>query len=274
MLKLRVITALLLAPLVILGVLKLSNPMFSGALLLVILLCGNEWARLAGLRGIAERLFYLLSMAGLMIGLWLNASDPVLNLAILAIAGIWMGMTAALFVWGRKPLQQVSNQPVVALFGLMLLPFAWFSLSRLHLSSEVGPQLTLALLFLIWLADTAAYFGGKRFGRNKLSPVLSPNKTWEGFFSAMLSALLWVVVVKQLIAVPVGYVSLTAIALIVASVSVAGDLFESMVKRRDGEKDSGRLLPGHGGVWDRIDSLVSAAPVFLALMIMLGGFDG
>jgi phosphatidate cytidylyltransferase len=274
MLKLRVITALLLAPLVILGVLRLSNPLFSGALLLVVLLCGNEWGRLAGLRGMTERVLYLLSMAGLMAGLWLNASDPVLDLAVLAVAGIWMGMTAAIFAWGHKPLQQVSDQPVVALFGLILLPFAWFSLSRLHLSSEIGPQLTLALLFLIWLADTAAYFGGKRFGRNKLSPVLSPNKTWEGFISAMLAAVLWVVAVKQIIAVPVGFVPLLAIALIVASVSVAGDLFESMVKRRAGEKDSGRLLPGHGGIWDRIDSLVSAAPVFLALMILFGGFDG
>ena len=274
MLKLRVITALLLAPFVILGILKLTNPIFSGVLLLVILLCGNEWGRLAGLRGFTERVFYLLSMAGLMAGLWLNSPDPVLNLAVLAIAGVWIGMTAALFAWGQKPLQQVSDQPVVALFGLMLLPFAWFSISRLHASVDIGPQLTLALMVLIWLADSAAYFGGKRFGRNKLSPVLSPNKTWEGFFSAMLSALLWVIAVKQIIAVPVGYVSLLAIALFVASVSVAGDLFESMVKRRAGEKDSGRLLPGHGGVWDRIDSLVSAAPVFLALMILLGGFDG
>ncbi len=137
MLKLRVITALLLAPLVVLGVLQLSSPLFSGALFLVILLCGNEWGRLAGLRSMTERVFYLLSMAGLMAGLWLNASDPVLDLAVLAVAGVWIGMTAAIFAWGRKPLQQVSDQPVVALFGLMLLPFAWFSLSRLHISSEI-----------------------------------------------------------------------------------------------------------------------------------------
>ncbi|OOZ40792.1 hypothetical protein BOW52_05350, partial [Solemya elarraichensis gill symbiont] len=105
MLKLRVITALLLAPFVVLGVLELTNPVFSGLLLIVILLCGNEWGRLAGLRGFAERVFYLLSMAGLMAGLWLNSPDPVLNLAVLAIAGVWMGMTAALFAWGHKPLQ-------------------------------------------------------------------------------------------------------------------------------------------------------------------------
>ena len=273
MLKQRVITALLLLPLVVWGILCTPNEIFSAVLALVFLLCANEWARLAGLKSLFERFFYLASIGGLMAGLWLRAADPVLDLAVLAIAGIWVGMSAGLFSWRTKPLQIVLNQPVVLLFGLMLLPFAWYALAMLHNTDGIGPQLTLAMMVLIWLADSAAYFGGRRFGRTRLAPVLSPNKTVEGLVSALLAAVAWVFAVKQLIAVDIAVLPLLLIAIVTTLVSVAGDLFESMVKRRADQKDSGKLLPGHGGIWDRIDSLISAAPVFLAMMALFGGIE-
>lgn len=266
MLKTRVITALMLVPLVVLLVLYASNAVFAVLLGAVFLLCGHEWARLAGLVGLLERLFYLLSLAGLMVGLWMRLSDPVVDYVVLAIAGIWIGLTAGLFSWRTRPLVIVQNQPVVLLFGLMLMPFAWYAMTFLHGMAVIGRGMTLALLVLIWLADTLAYFGGRKFGRIRLSPVLSPNKTVEGMLSALLGALLWSFMVKQLIEIDIAFLPLLLIATLTTLVSVTGDLFESMVKRRANQKDSGRLLPGHGGVWDRIDSLVAAAPVFVALL--------
>jgi len=151
----------------------------------------------------------------------------------------------------------------------VLLPF-WLCICWLKL---LDYRLVLALVMLIWLADTLAYFGGKRWGKRRLAPRLSPGKTWEGVAAAALAAPM----VGGLLAFQAGelharsVVALSALCLAVVAVSIVGDLFESLLKRRASVKDSGTLLPGHGGVLDRIDSLTAAAPLFyLGVTVLVG----
>jgi phosphatidate cytidylyltransferase len=272
MLLQRVITALILIPLVVWGVLKASNDLFALILGVIFLMCGWEWSRLTGLRSSVKRVIYLLITAAIMVLFFQFASISQQEMLVLAMAGVWCGITLALFFWRYKPLQQTAFQPVAAGFGLLLLPAAWMALVILHGTGSRGPEITLGLLILIWVADSAAYFSGKAFGKHKLAPVISPGKTFEGLVGALIAAVFWGVAMFWLL----GEVSATSlliavpIAILTTLVSVGGDLFESMIKRRAGEKDSGTLLPGHGGVWDRIDSLIASAPVFVTAISLFG----
>jgi phosphatidate cytidylyltransferase len=147
---------------------------------------------------------------------------------------------------------------------------AWIALVRLHAVPSGGPVLVLALLILVWLADSAAYFTGRAFGRHRLAPVVSPGKTVEGLAGAMAGAAAFGAALAGLGVVDsAGLMVTIALCVVVAVLSVAGDLFESFAKRSAGQKDSGHLLPGHGGVLDRIDSLIAAAPVFVLGLLLL-----
>src|SRR5207302_1283767 len=127
------------------------------------------------------------------------------------------------------------------------------------------------LLILIWAADTGAYFAGRAFGKHKLLPNVSPGKTWEGFFGAMLMTVIVMGFVVYFLNIPPNnWVPLFLLGFVTVIFSILGDLFESMLKRQAGIKDSGKILPGHGGILDRIDSLTSAAPIFALGVIMLG----
>ncbi len=146
--------------------------------------------------------------------------------------------------------------------GGLLLAGAWVAVVGLHRASE-GPALVLFLFVLIWLADSGAYFAGRAFGRHKLSPAVSPGKTWEGAAGGLAGALLAaLVLVLGGFAGALPLAAFVALSLLVALVSIGGDLWESRLKREAGVKDSGSLLPGHGGMLDRIDSLIAAAPVY------------
>jgi phosphatidate cytidylyltransferase len=154
------------------------------------------------------------------------------------------------------------------LSGFLVLVPAAIGLARLVIVEPNGNWLLLYLLVLIAAADVGGYFGGKTFGRHKLAPAISPGKTWEGFAAGMLASVLVAVVSASLFRQPV--FAWVALGLLVALVSVVGDLVESLFKRRVGLKDSSGLLPGHGGVLDRIDSHTAAAPVFLLGLHALG----
>jgi phosphatidate cytidylyltransferase len=156
-----------------------------------------------------------------------------------------------------------------ALIGWCILLASWMFLSRLR--TFYGPELTLYFLLLIWIADISAYFSGKKWGKTKLAPDISPGKTVEGVYGALISAAVCAIILCIALSIIYGKPTtfmvagdLILLSVITVQISVYGDLFFSLVKRQRGVKDSGNLLPGHGGVLDRVDSLIAAAPIFYA----------
>ncbi len=257
MLRLRVITGVILASVIVGAVLALDTA-WLGVLLGAITLIGAwEWADLSGVPGWPGRAAYLaglLALAGLLL-----AYVPSLAVLVLA-AGWWLAVAWRIALGRPAPVHAgaVSGAWLVA-GPLTLLP-AYVAMLSLHASE--GAVFLLYALGTVWVADIGAYFAGRRWGRRKLAPAISPGKTWEGVAGA--AAL--VAVYGALGAWLLGFgaaagVVFVALVLLAGAASVVGDLFESLLKRAAERKDSGRLLPGHGGVLDRIDSLTAAAPV-------------
>jgi phosphatidate cytidylyltransferase len=156
--------------------------------------------------------------------------------------------------------------------GFLSLILIWICVQALVFTHEqFGGWLLMYLLTLVWVADIGAYFAGRRFGRTKLAPAISPGKTWEGVAGGLLLNVVWVSLVFQFSdGWGLSYIGFLTLGILTAALSVVGDLFESVLKREAGLKDSGTLLPGHGGVLDRIDSVIAAAPIYLAGMFYLG----
>ncbi len=271
MLKQRVITALILAPLVIAAVLLLPTGILAWLLALAVAVGAREWAALSGIEALTGQVAYsLLLLLSLIALLYLLPFSAYLWLIALSV--IWW--VIALFrlsrFQGGEP-TQAGFEPWRALEGFLVLVPAWSALVLLHQRAEDGPVLLLFLLILIWSADVGAYFAGHRWGRNKLAPQVSPGKTREGVYGAMASALLCGLFLVWWLGSAMGQgVLVLLLCLATMLFSVVGDLFESLLKRRRGMKDSGTLLPGHGGMLDRIDSLTAAAPVFTLGLALLG----
>jgi len=167
----------------------------------------------------------------------------------------WAFAAVALWFYPRR----VPTTIVMVSGPIALLP-AWFLLAYIHGSSSQGPALALSVMVIIWAADIGAYLVGRRFGRVKLARQISPGKTWEGVIGGLISASVAALAAGALLNAPL--LAFVSVALAATLVSVVGDLTVSMFKRYVGLKDSGRLLPGHGGVLDRIDSLAAAVPFF------------
>lgn len=266
MLKLRVITAAVLAPMVIAAILLLPSIYIEFIFVLILMVAAWEWLLLAGMRNrylmTASILFLLLIIGSVL--LFAHERIPLLYGGF-AIFGLvwWLGVAAYLFVpKGHHP--RKSDVSIFSLLlGLITLTLACATFSALRRYGEWGAYYLLCCLFIVWAADIGAYFSGRRFGRIRLAPRLSPGKTLEGGIGGMLA----VIVISLGAAIFFGFERDTAIKFIILSVvtavfSIIGDLFESLLKRQAGVKDSGALLPGHGGVLDRIDSLLAAVPVF------------
>ncbi len=255
----RVFTALILIPLVIAGVLWLSSMQFALVLSLIWGLATWEWAQLGGLRE-PHRTLFSVSFLLLLWVLWvlIEALPPALWLGLLGLW--WCGVAVRLLRVSAIP---TDPKPAlgVLLSAVPVLGGAWLALIWLH--RQIGPEWVLFLLVLIWTADSAAYFSGRRWGRVRLAPTISPGKTWAGFYGALLGAGLIGLVPLFWQRPSFGFGALfVLLSMASASLSVLGDLFESWLKRRRGLKDAGQLLPGHGGLLDRIDSLLAAAPLF------------
>ncbi len=273
MLDQRTLTAFLLAPLVAAAVLWLPSAYLAVLLGLVLLLGALEWLRLAGLVGRWTRALALGALALGMLLLLGLLGVPALGVWLLGLAAAWWLAVAALLVGVRPPEPRPARPDLVtALAALPVLIPAWAGVLLLHNNGEAGPEMVLFLLVLVWVSDSAAYFVGRRWGRTKLAPQLSPGKTREGLYGALAGSSLCAVFLVWWAPVP-GIAAWTTLVLCWATTlaSVVGDLFESLLKRRCGLKDSGTLLPGHGGVLDRIDSLTAAAPVFTWGWLILGG---
>lgn len=270
MLLQRLVTALVLIPLVVIGVLQLSTVVLGLILALVVLLGGYEWTRLAGIAPPFGKLLYLTVLTVCMAGAaFAVQSYPVLILpaALLAVL-FWCLVAVSLLRYHPIGASAVGTIEKSAL-GLLVLVLAWLSLLLVHGVYQDGPYLVLFLLVLIWVADSCAYFTGRRWGRIKLAPRISPGKTWEGVYGALAGAALCGVVLFWWRPESGSILMLIFFSVVIALVSIVGDLFESLLKRQSGLKDSGTLLPGHGGVLDRIDSLCAASPLFLCGLQLL-----
>jgi len=166
-----------------------------------------------------------------------------------------------LSVYESNWLQTAWLQRMLGFSGFVVLVPSWLALTSIH---RQGPIMLMFLLVLVWITDIAAYFVGKRFGKTKLAPKLSPGKSREGLWGALMASILLAIVGVRLFDLDMNvWVYFGCLCLLTALISVVGDLYESLLKRRAGVKDSGRILPGHGGILDRIDSLTAAAPGFV-----------
>lgn len=269
-LRQRVLTAAVLIPALVAAVLWLPGAAFALVLGAFALAGAWEWGRV-GVLPQAWRLPFCVLVAASLAGGYALAGERAVVLAVLAAALAWWLLALAWvvdFQRAREP-AGASRALVRALAGWMLLVPCWLSLLHLHLQS---PALVLYLLVLIWVADSAAYFAGRRFGRRRLAPRVSPGKSWEGVAGALLAvAALAAAAALARDAAPAAAAGFVALSLAAAMASVLGDLAESLFKRRAGMKDSGTLIPGHGGVLDRIDSLTAAGPCFAAGWLAAGG---
>ncbi len=260
----RVATAGILIPSVIAAVLLLPTTYLALGLALVAVLGGWEWTNLSGISGFNPKLLFILVLA---LGLWgtygLLGQVWFVEWFLYISLPWWFGVTFALTRYRRvEPATSGIDLLRTAMGFVVLIPL-WASLVVLHGSGEDGPQIVLFLMILIWVADSGAYFAGRRWGKNKLAPVISPGKTWEGVYGAVAGALICGVLLAWYRSEVDGALLLVPVCVLTVLMSVVGDLFESLLKRRVDMKDSGNLLPGHGGVLDRIDSLTAAAPIFL-----------
>lgn len=262
MLKTRLLTAVILLLVTISGVLLLPTLPFAAASGSLFLLAAWEWTRLAGFTSIFGRLaaFCAIPSITLLILAILQAfgKHAVQEGALFLMVAFWI---VALVILLRYPkdIPWCRNKIVSLVIGTLVLAPSWTMLVALQ---HQDPKLLLYVLGLICLADSGAYFVGKRFGRHKLLPDVSPGKTWEGVLGGMMTALWLMVLSFGSLSLNMSFLSWIVLGLATVAFSIVGDLFESFFKRMRNVKDSGVLLPGHGGVLDRIDSLTAAVPIF------------
>lgn len=265
MLRQRVLTALaIVVPTVLL--ILLAPPWLFGLFILLVVSAGaREWSQLAGFASPVSRVAFAATvpaLLALLMLMWWTAGWSVWHLAILSAALIWWLFVFVVLPWYSPGLsKRPSGRFLLRAGGLLTLVPAGMALLWLH---DQAPLLVLYLIALVAAADTGAYFVGRRFGRSQLAPEISPGKTREGLFGALCGAILVALVAAWLFGLaPMDALVFGLLGVVVALVSVAGDLQESVLKREAGAKDSGTMLPGHGGILDRVDSLTAAAPVFL-----------
>ena len=267
MLKQRVITACILALLSVWVVLKLPPAGFGAVVAAVMLLGAWEWALLAGLNGIRNRLWYVGLVLALILASWPLTGNAIFVSGLLVLtAAAWCG--AGFWMWRYVIHPERRDSPwLIGVAGLAALVPPWVAMMALR--NQYSPGHVLFLLLLIWGADVGAYFAGRRWGRRKLALNISPGKTWEGVAGAGAMTLGLALIGAVVLGLGSHWPGWVAICLISIGFSITGDLFESLLKRQCGIKDSGSLLPGHGGVLDRIDSLTAAAPIFLLGLYVL-----
>ncbi|MDQ6917529.1 MAG: phosphatidate cytidylyltransferase [Pseudomonadota bacterium] len=266
----RILTALVLVPLTVAALFLLPSRAWAALTLMVVLIASSEWAALSDFRTPAKWLFVAAMFVfgvGMLYSPWteFDAGGSWPDALVLSIYGaatlFWVAIAPPWLYFGWR----IRFKPILLLVGALVLAATWISVVQLQARS---PALLLALMAIVWVADTAAYFAGRRFGKCKLAPAISPGKTWEGVYGALIAVALYALALLPFAhdagysntLVPAVVAVWIAMVLALATLSIVGDLFESQLKRQRGVKDSGRMLPGHGGVLDRIDALMAALP--------------
>jgi phosphatidate cytidylyltransferase len=265
MLKYRVITAVILITFVLLAIFYLPPQAFLVLTALFFFAAAWEWTNLMGVKKLLPRIIYLLSNVFLFfMALWIPA--PL----ILLIALVWWVLAAFVVIFYPRGAACWHHIAVTSLIGWLVLLPCWMAINFVY-SQDNGVALLLFLFVLIWGADSAAYFVGRKWGKTKLAPQVSPGKSVAGLIGAVLFALIFSLAIFGITNMPIALWPYgILLALITVLFSILGDLFESAMKRQAGVKDSGKLLPGHGGILDRIDSLTAAAPIFVLGWFVIG----
>ncbi|MBT3310263.1 MAG: phosphatidate cytidylyltransferase [Gammaproteobacteria bacterium] len=261
----RALSAFVLGPLLLWSIMSIQGEVFSLLLVLLLLPAAWEWGRLAGQTQYRPRAEYALVLIALFYMSRFVPLEWLLSIALLW----WLSALYWLRVYPERHGWLFSRMasPVV---GVIILIPSWRALELIH-QQEQGVGLLFFLLLLIWGADIGAYLAGVRFGNRKLAPKVSPGKSLEGVAGGMVASIVvaligYFSVGMDEITLPILLLSVVAIVVL----SIVGDLVESAYKRHAGIKDSGNLIPGHGGILDRVDSLTAAAPLYLSLLILLG----
>lgn len=276
MFKQRLITALILAPLMIGGIFFLPIEQFAYFIGFIVTVAAWEWANLSGYESPVARIAYAAVIAVIIaVTAYLMNSYAEIHRIILALGAAWWLLACVLVVQYPKQVSLWQAKPVRAILGLFVLIPMWVGFMTLK-SQPYSALIIVYVMLLIWGADTGAYFAGKTWGNKKLAPNVSPGKSWAGFWGGLattgLIAVIFSLCVNQWLRPMMieDFALLAVMTFITAIISVMGDLVESMMKRHRGIKDSSQLLPGHGGVLDRIDSMASAVPVFAFFMLLFG----
>jgi phosphatidate cytidylyltransferase len=275
MLRQRVITAVVLLVLILAALVSSERWPFALLTLVLIAAAAREWGRLNQAPGTLPLVMAAAMAVACAAAFWRGWTEQAPPAAWWLAAAVWVfgggfALSRGPAAWPHLP------WAVRCGLGLVGLWAAWLALVHSH---TVGINFMLSVFCLVWVADISAYFGGRRFGQRKLAPTISPGKSWEGVWSGVagvaLLALVWIAADRHFapdsqslyshLLLAVGSVGLVLAVVALAGMSVVGDLVESLVKRAAGAKDSGRLLPGHGGVLDRIDALLPVFPIALAL---------
>jgi phosphatidate cytidylyltransferase len=277
MTKTRVIAALVLTPLAIAAMLLLPTPWLM-ALAAVIFLAGLwEWLRLTDIDDTLARSVLLVVNLALMVAIvWASRTEQGFSyvlLQIMVVIGVVWWLLAGLWL---KHFEFASDHDTharvfkLAAGTLAIIP-AWCAMGVIHGSQPYGHRWLFVAVAIVWAADTGAYFAGRHYGRRKLSPRISPNKTVEGLLGGLACGLAVALALAPLAGATLAQLPAVAlVALVAVAFSVVGDLFESLLKRHVGAKDSGDLIPGHGGILDRIDGVIAALPVFALGKAWLG----
>ncbi len=274
MLRTRVFTAIVLLAILLPALFYPAPQPFNALALVAIAAAAWEWGRLAGLRqgdAVAMAAITLALCGAAWAGGWVERATPLLwqGAGLLWVLGSACLLRAGVPGWGKLP------QPLRVIGGIAVLWAAWLAMAQ---ARTIGINFLLSAFVLVWVADIGAYFAGRAFGRRKLAPAISPGKSWEGVYGGMAGvavlAAVWVAIDRSQ---PVAALSIYSLLLgrggwalvlgvaFLTAMSVVGDLTESLIKRSAGAKDSSQLLPGHGGVLDRVDALLPTLPLVMML---------
>lgn len=259
-------TAAILIPLVIYILFAATSEVFRFSTAVLVCLAAWEWPTLMGRANVLMRMGYVIMLVAF---LFITQLLPLTWVLAIATLG-WITQAYWVIYYPQKSTQWAGSWQV-GFIGIQVIIPCFVALNYLR-ELPHAHLLLIILLLLIWGADTSAYFVGRRYGRTKLIPAVSPNKSWQGFYAAIgCGFLVAVIAIIWLNDVFSGHgLGFLILALITTLASVLGDLTESMLKRARGVKDSGNLLPGHGGILDRIDSLTAAAPIYTLGIVLLG----